>query len=485
MSDFLKRAGGLLLASMLTPWLAGCGALDPVNMILAARASTYDVAAELTSPEMREITLKSFRSADCTTLSSMIPLYQRDLNKGRAENNRVDIAVAEMNISAVQQIQGEKRCPPDKPQSAQAPAAAVKPIAATAATNKATATPAAAVQGTLGITVDTIPPAFAQAAGTADLKGSLVVAAKKGGAAEKAGVKPLDIVLEVNGQPVPTPADFNNVVSRMRPGYKAPLRIWRDGKTRNLTVLVSKDEQPTPVAVAAVPVVEPDTAPSLSSPPLATHGWLGIQYGMGALRMYEELPQPVAAMLGMPQAYGVMIGGALPGSAAEQAGIRTLDVLLSLNGRMLENRKQLADLIARLPAGSTVKLGVWRNRKQESLSVTLGAQALTLTMPPTAGGYCFAWISADTARQAGAISYEFVVSEADAVSDSNPAIGARFRAYMTERGLGAAIGDAPGNAVCRKTRDAIFKAREEATTVLKQSFSATGRDTLAVYWIPH
>lgn len=87
--------------------LAGCGALDPVNMILSARASSYDMVAEMTSPEMRNITLQSLRTADCPVLEGMIPIYQEDLRKGQAKADRVDIAVAEMNISVVKQIQGK------------------------------------------------------------------------------------------------------------------------------------------------------------------------------------------------------------------------------------------------------------------------------------------------------------------------------------------------------------------------------------------
>src|SRR5471032_519171 len=101
MGNVLKGAACVVVLSS----LSGCGALDPVNMILAARASSYDMAAEMTSPEMRNITLTSLRTADCPTLASMVPLYQNDLSKAQAKNDRTDIAVAEMNISVVKQIQ--------------------------------------------------------------------------------------------------------------------------------------------------------------------------------------------------------------------------------------------------------------------------------------------------------------------------------------------------------------------------------------------
>lgn len=465
MFDFLKGAACLVVVSL----LSGCGALDPVNWILAAQASSYDVAAELTSPEMRNISLTTFRTVDCTTLSGMGSLYQDELTKETAKGDRAGIAVAEMNISAVKQIQGEKSCPAANPSQAQNPPSASTSVAAQSSALKTG-------QGSLNITVDSVPPSFAKSLSMADLNGVLVAEAKKGSAADKAGIKPLDVILEVNGQLVSTPAEFDNIVSRMRPGYKAPLRIWRDGKVRNASVVVSKDERPAP---------DPDTAPSMASPPLAAHGWLGVQYAASAMGLVGDLPPSVATTLGLTQTRGALIGGALPGGAAKKAGLRPLDVIVSLNGRQIENRTQLTNLLARLPAGATIKLGIWRNRKLEFAQLTLDPQLSQLLFSPTAGGYCFAWVSADAAKKTGAISYAFVVPAADAINDVNPAIGAQFRAYMVERGLGADFGDAPGNAVCRTTREAIVKVRQEATSALKQSFTATGRDTLSVYWVPH
>lgn len=334
--------------------------------------------------------------------------------------------------------------------------------------------------------MDNVSPAIAKSQGMADQKGALVIEAKKGSAADKAGIKPLDVIVEVNGQPVATPVEFDQIVSRMRPGYKAPLRVARAGKTRNVTVLVSKDESPAPSAAPSPMVVaDPDTAPSMSSPVLATHGWMGMQYGANAAGVLENMPPAVAAVLGMPRPQGVLMGGALPGAAADRAGLKTLDVVVSLNGRQIENRQQYAELLARLPAASTIKLGVWRNRMLEYVQVTLDPQPTQLMMPAVAGGYCFAWINANAAAKSGAISYEFVVPAADAIDDINPAIGAQFRAFMIGHGFSAEIGNAPGYAVCRKTREAIINARNEATAALKQSFAATGKDTLAIYWVPH
>lgn len=471
MLNFLKAATCLVVVSL----LSGCGALDPVNMLLSLHASTYDMAAEMTSPQMRNITLTSLRTADCPVLASLLLEYQKDLTKAQTKGDRTDIAVGEMNISVVKQIQAEKSCPAAKPLQAKTSPSVSKPAATQSSASNT-------VQGSLNITVDSVPPSFAKSLGIADLKGALVVEVKKGSTADKAGVKPLDVILEVNGQPTATPAEFDSIVSRMRPGYKAPLRVWRDGKTRNVSVVVSKNVQSAPAAVVAI--AEPDTAPSMASPPLAMHGWLGIQYVMSALGVFEDIPPAVATSLGLAQTQGILIGGALPGGAADKAGLRTLDVIVALNGRQLENRKQLTDLLARLPGGTPVKLGIWRNRKLISAQVILDSQVSQLTLPPAAEGYCFAWINANAATKTGAVSFEFVVSTAAAAEDINPALGAQFRAYMIERGLGADVGGAAGYAVCRKTKEAILKAREDATTALKQSFTATGKDTLAVYWVP-
>lgn len=95
------------------------------------------------------------------------------------------------------------------------------------------------VQGAFRVKVDAVTPAFAQSLGLASPGGALVIDTEKGSTAEKAGLRPLDIITEVEGQRVQTPADLQAIVGRMRPGYKAAVRVWRQKAMRDMAVEVA------------------------------------------------------------------------------------------------------------------------------------------------------------------------------------------------------------------------------------------------------
>ncbi len=118
------------------------------------------------------------------------------------------------------------------PSGTGSPQPATPIVAATAVA--ADTTPAA--QGRLGVAIDTVTDTLALALGLQPARGAMVVQVIPGSAAEKSGLKPLDVVLEVAGQSVEKAADLPVIVARLRPGFKAPLQVWRERKMLELSV---------------------------------------------------------------------------------------------------------------------------------------------------------------------------------------------------------------------------------------------------------
>lgn len=130
-------------------------------------------------------------------------------------------------VDAIHQVRAEQGC--DKPGQARS-AVESRPSAASTS---------ALVQGTFGAKFDAVTPAFAQSLGLESPGGALVIATEKGSTVERAGLRPLDIITEVGGQAVQTPADLQAIVGRMRPGYKAAVRVWRQKAMRDMMVEVA------------------------------------------------------------------------------------------------------------------------------------------------------------------------------------------------------------------------------------------------------
>jgi S1-C subfamily serine protease len=54
--------------------------------------------------------------------------------------------------------------------------------------------------------------------------------------ARSAGIQPGDVLVELNGRPLRSIEQMQNYMRTAKPGQKVTLRIWRDGRTFDLTV---------------------------------------------------------------------------------------------------------------------------------------------------------------------------------------------------------------------------------------------------------
>jgi serine protease Do len=90
----------------------------------------------------------------------------------------------------------------------------------------------------LGVTIQPVTADMAESLGLRDATGVIVSNVNPGSAAARAGLKAGDVITSFDGQPV---RDFNalrNRVAAMRPGSEANLVIIRDGSEKRLTVKV-------------------------------------------------------------------------------------------------------------------------------------------------------------------------------------------------------------------------------------------------------
>lgn len=93
-------------------------------------------------------------------------------------------------------------------------------------------------------------------------------------------------------------------------------------------------------------------------------GWLGLQMA--------EVSLDQAKNLGLSPAKGVLVNSVLPGQSAERGGIRSQDVILSVNDTRVDSPRDVLRMISGLEAGRVVKLTILRKGQTLQLSVPLG-----------------------------------------------------------------------------------------------------------------
>ncbi len=105
-----------------------------------------------------------------------------------------------------------------------------------------------------------------------------------------------------------------------------------------------------------------------------TRGWIGVQV--------QDVTQPIADSLGMKQAEGALVATPEPGGPAAKAGIHAGDVITAVNGTTVKDPRMLAQDIAGLAPGTSVKLDVLSKGKSKTITLTLGDMPNQQQNPP-------------------------------------------------------------------------------------------------------
>ena len=110
--------------------------------------------------------------------------------------------------------------------------------------------------------------------------------------------------------------------------------------------------------------VAKDVIASLKSKGSVARGWIGIQI--------QPVTSEIADSLGLKSTKGALVAEPQKGSPAIAAGIKSGDVITSVNGDAIEGPRELARKIAAMGPDKKVDLTVWRDGGEKQLTMTLG-----------------------------------------------------------------------------------------------------------------
>jgi len=103
-------------------------------------------------------------------------------------------------------------------------------------------------RGWVGIEVQDIVPEMAESLGLREAGGALIAGVQRGGPADRAGIRPGDVLVAVNGRSVTDSSSLLALIADLDPGQNAPLTLRRQG--RDLRVEVSVEKRPPVKRVA-------------------------------------------------------------------------------------------------------------------------------------------------------------------------------------------------------------------------------------------
>ncbi|HJV82476.1 Do family serine endopeptidase [Noviherbaspirillum sp.] len=100
------------------------------------------------------------------------------------------------------------------------------------------------VRGWIGVEPQDITPELAESFGLSKKSGAIIAGVLKGGPADKAGIKPGDILMEVEGKPVTDTTDMLNLIAQLTPGHKAKMTVLRKSQESTIDVIVGTRPKP-------------------------------------------------------------------------------------------------------------------------------------------------------------------------------------------------------------------------------------------------
>ncbi|SDZ73337.1 DegQ family serine endoprotease [Nitrosospira multiformis] len=177
-------------------------------------------------------------------------------------------------------------------------------------------------RGRLGASSEDITHDLAASLGLPSTEGAIISAVEPGSPAEKAGMKPRDVITTVNGKPVRNSIDLRNKVGLMPIGETLDLGLIRNGKRLTAKVKIAKLAEASSAGAEAVPEVSGATVADLKP---------------GARRGIE----------------GVMVTDVEVNSPAWLRGIRPGDLIIGVNRRQV---RSVQELLAALKASSQGRL---------------------------------------------------------------------------------------------------------------------------------
>jgi serine protease DegQ len=99
-----------------------------------------------------------------------------------------------------------------------------------------------------------------------------------------------------------------------------------------------------------------------------------VKRGVLGVNIYNVTPD-IAKEFGLSESSGALVAGVAPGSAADRAGVKTGDIITSINGAAMKDAGELRNTIGMLRVGDKVDIGLLRDGKPHKVTALIAERS--------------------------------------------------------------------------------------------------------------
>jgi len=189
-------------------------------------------------------------------------------------------------------------------------------------------------RGVLGITIRTVDGNLAKDKGLNNVKGVYVDSLMTVSAAKTAGVKKGDIILKVNDAEVNASPELQGLIARYRPGEKVTLTIDRNGKTKEIDVILNNQKGDTKITAKDAEILN----------------MIGADF--------KDISDSEAEQLDID--HGVEVAKLYPGKLKNTTQLREGFVITHVNGKPIKSKKHLVSILEEHSGGVMLE-GIYKD----------------------------------------------------------------------------------------------------------------------------
>lgn len=193
-------------------------------------------------------------------------------------------------------------------------------------------------RGWIGVAIQDLSREMVEYYDLKDDKGVLVADVFENDPADKAGIKPQDIIIDINGTKIENSRELTTFIAGLPVGEKAKVTVLRDNKEKTFTVQIAKREEE-----------------KLASKRMLNDEETG-ELGVRVSNITSELKD----RFNLPDMEGIVITKVESGSKADMAGLKAGDVIKEINRQRVETVDEYRKIFRSIKEGQPMSLFINR-----------------------------------------------------------------------------------------------------------------------------